>query len=353
MVDEVRREIERIQGFISNGRLAQFDEANTKAIAIEPILRELGWDVVDPDEVRREYSVGSRSVDYALFCDDTLKVFIEAKRGEESLERHQDQLVRYAFDEGVEIAVLTNGATWWFYLPIRAVSWERRKVVTLALNQQDNPEIVQKLVDVLSKENVFSGKAIQNAERHQILETLPDVWNRLVSEHGSPLVNLLAERTHRLCVREPESDEVEQFLSGHLEQIQMTPHPSAPVPPLKPDPSPEPRPSDSVTGKKLAAFVFNGNRYDVTSWKGMLIRLCAIVHSDHRDRFEEVLNLKGKSRPPFSRNDNELVYPAQINGTNIFVETHGSATMVVKRAKDLIVNFGYDEGNLSFETQTP
>lgn len=80
MVDEVRREIKRIQGYISNGRLTQFDEANTKATAIEPILRELGWDVVDPDEVRREYSVGSRSVDYALFCDDTLKVFIEAKK---------------------------------------------------------------------------------------------------------------------------------------------------------------------------------------------------------------------------------------------------------------------------------
>ena len=46
MVDEVRREIERIQGYIPNGRLAQFDEANTKATAIEPILRELGWDVV-------------------------------------------------------------------------------------------------------------------------------------------------------------------------------------------------------------------------------------------------------------------------------------------------------------------
>ena len=104
MVDEVRREIERIQGYISSGRLTQFDEANTKATAIEPILRELDWNVVDPDEVTREYSVGNRSVDYALFCDDTLKVFIEAKNGGESLERHQQQLLDYAFAEGVEIA---------------------------------------------------------------------------------------------------------------------------------------------------------------------------------------------------------------------------------------------------------
>ena len=263
MVDEVRREIERIRGYISNGRLTQFDEANTKATAIEPILRGLGWDVVNPDEVRREYSVGSRSVDYALFCDDTLKVFIEAKRGGEPLERHQQQLLDYAFAEGVEIAILTNGATWWFYLPIRAVSWERRKVATVEL---DCTEIAQTLVDLLSKENVGSGAAIQKAERHQISEILPTVWNKLVSEADSPIVNLLAERTHRLCVREPDRDEVEQFFSSHRQQIQITPLVTSPAPPLAPDPSPGPIPSGSVTGKKPVAFTFNGSRYEVTSW---------------------------------------------------------------------------------------
>ena len=351
MVDEVRREIERIQGYISSGRLTSFDEANTKATAIEPIFRELGWDVVDPDEVRREYSVGSRSVDYALFCDDTAKVFVEAKRGGEPLKRHQEQLLHYAFDEGVEIALLTNGAAWWFYLPIRAVNWERRKVAIVELDQQDSTETAQKLVDVLSKESVCSGGAIQNAERHQILEALPKVWNQLVSKPDSSIVKLLAEQTHRLCVREPARKEVEQFLSGQLEQIQITSQPTTPAsePPLEPRPSPEPSPSGSVTGKKPVAFTFNGSRYEVKSWKGMLIRLCDIVYSAHRNHFEEVLNLRGKSRPPFSRNDNDLVYPAQINGTNFFVETHGTANMVVRRAEDLIVYFGYNKNNLSYE----
>ena len=84
----------------------------------------------------------------------------------------------------------------------------------------------------------------------------------------------------------------------------------------------------------------------------MLIRLCEIVYSAHMNRFEDVLNLRGKSRPPFSRDDNDLVYPAQINGTNIFVETHGTANMVVTRAKILIAKFGYIESDLSFETRT-
>ena len=354
MVDEVRGEIERIQGYISSGRLASFDEAAIKATAIEPILRELGWDVVDPDEVTREYSVGSRSVDYALFCNDTLKVFIEAKNGGESLERHQQQLLDYAFAEGVEIAILTNGATWWFYLPIRAVSWERRKVVTLELNQQDNTEIAQKLVDVLSKETVCSGRAIRNAERHQVLETLPEVWNQLVSEPDSSIVNLLAERTHGLCVRAPDRDEVGQFLSGHIEQIQITLYPTTPalVPPLEQDPSLGPIPSDSVTGKKPVAFTFDGSRYEVTSWRGMLIRLCEIVHSAHRDRFEEVLSIRGTAKSPFSRNASGMATPEQISDTGIFVETFGNAKAIVKRAERLITHFGYSENDLSYEGRT-
>ena len=65
----------------------------------------------------------------------------------------------------LKLAILTNGATWWFYLPIRAVSWERRKSHAVELDKQNGTEIAQKLVDLLSKENVSSGKAIQKKPR--------------------------------------------------------------------------------------------------------------------------------------------------------------------------------------------
>lgn len=350
MVDGVRREIERIRGYISNKRLSQFDEANTKATAIEPILRELGWDVVDPDEVRREHSVGSRSVDYALFCDDTLKVFIEAKKGSESLERHQEQLLDYAFAEGVEIALLTNGATWWFYLPIRAVSWKRRRVATVELDRQDSKETAQKLASVLSKVNVCSGKAILNAERHQIFEALPQVWDRLVSEPDSSIVKLLAERTHRLCVREPESDEVEQFLSGHREQIQITsnlPTP-APVTPAEPDPSSESKPSVSMKGKKIKAFTFCGHTHKVTTWISMLVRLCEFLYSVHNNRFDEVLNLRST---PFSKNSKDFRKFKPIDKTGIVVNSDKTADQLVEIAENLMTHFGYNKGDWSFDIE--
>ena len=303
--------------------------------------------------MRREYSVGSRSVDYALFCDDTAKVFVEAKRGGEPLKRHQEQLLHYAFDEGVEIALLTNGAAWWFYLPIRAVNWERRKVAIVELDQQDSTETAQKLVDVLSKENVCSGGAIQNAERHQILEALPKVWNQLVSKPDSSIVKLLAERTHRLCVREPDGNEVDHFLSAHLQQIQITPATTAPeldAPPV-PDVTLEPERSDS-NKEKLEAFIFCGRRYEVSSWPKMIVKFCEIVHSAHNNRFDEVLNLRGRyGRTYFSKNRNELRKPLQISKTDIFVTA--TAQQSIKRiAEELIAHFGYNKNELSYKFRT-
>lgn len=86
----------------------------------------------------------------------------------------------------------------------------------------------------------------------------------------------------------------------------------------------------------------------------MLIRLCEIVYSAHRNRFEDVLSLKGKgkTKSPFSRNNGGKRSRIQINSTGIFVETHGDARALVKRAERLIIHFGYDENDLSFETRT-
>ena len=138
-------------------------KVSINSLIIEPILRQLGWNTSNPDEVRPRYSVKHRRVDYALLVNNTAKVFIEVKTGGKALQRRQKQLLRDAFHHGVEITVLTNLKTWWIYLPIRTESGDRRKVVTVKLDQHDNTEAAETMVDLLSKENVCSGRAIQNA----------------------------------------------------------------------------------------------------------------------------------------------------------------------------------------------
>lgn len=137
-------------------------KVSINSLIIEPILRQLGWNTSNSDEVRPEYSVKHRRVDYALLINNTAKVFIEVIISPKALQRHHKQLLRDAFHHGVEIAVLTNVKTWWIYLPIRTESGDRRKVVTVKLDRHDNTEVAETMVDLLSKENVCSGRAILN-----------------------------------------------------------------------------------------------------------------------------------------------------------------------------------------------
>ena len=354
MVDEVQDVIEKWQ---SDKRLNSLGEAKVQQVIVLPIFRRLGWDPDNDHEVHPQYPVADGWVDYALLIGNVPKVFIEVKKGGESLERHQEQLLNYSFKQGVKLAVLTNGATWWFYLPLQEGSWEQRKFHAAEFDKQNTAEIAQIFANLLSKENVSSGKAIENAEdlykRHQIAEALPKAWEQLVN---NKIPNLLAAQTQELCGHKPSRNEVEQFLSAHLQPIPTTPHPTAraPVAPPEPDPSSKSKPSGSMKGKKLKSFTFDGNRHEVTTWISMLVRLCELVYSAQKSRFDEVLNLRAtpRSKPWFSKNSKDFREFKPIDRTSIVVDSDKTADEFVVIAKNLITHFGYDENDLSFETRT-
>ena len=348
MCEEVFNVIRRWQ---SDERLTALSEARICSAVIVPILRGLNWDIANPEEVWEQYPVEEiGTVDYALLIGNEPKVLVEVKRGGESLDRHQSQIRNYARIGGVSLATLTNGATWRFYLPLQEGSWERTRVGDVVFHDQNAVEITQRLVDLLGRENVNSGCAFQYAEnlqeRNRILEALPKAWEQLVDD---TIPNLLAERTQELCGHRPDQSTVEQFLSVHLQQVSMTLPPAAREATVAPEPTPQPNPSGRSERTTCKAFTFCGNRYEVSDWRDMLVKLCELIHTAHSDRFEEVLNLRGNN-PYFSRNSSDLPTPRQIDGTDIFVNV--SHTRQIKQiAIRLITHFGYDENDLSCEIQ--
>ena len=354
MCEEVFNVIRRWQ---SDERLTALSEARICSAVIVPILRGLNWDIANPEEVWEQYPVEEIGmVDYALLIGNEPKVLVEVKRGGESLDRHQSQIRNYARIGGVSLATLTNGATWRFYLPLQEGSWERTRVGDVEIQDQDTVEIAQRLVDLLSRENVSSENAIKNAEnlqkRNQIAEALPEAWEQLVNDK---IPNLLEARVQELCGHKPSRNEVGQFLSGHLEQIQITPHPTAraPVAPPEPDPSSKSKPSGSMKGKKLKSFTFDGNRHEVTTWISMLVRLCELVHSAQESRFDEVLNLRAtpRSKPWFSKNSKDFQKCKPIDKTGIVVDSNKTADEIVVIAENLMTHFGYNKGDWSFDIE--
>ena len=337
-------------------------------LCAESGLYFLGWDTFNVEEVTPEYSVKSTRVDYSLRLNDANKAFVEVKKTSEELDNHQEQLLNYSFQEGVKLSILTNGVTWWFYLPLNEGGWEERRFYSIDLIQQEPEDIAQKFLDFLSKDNIDNGKAIKHAEaiyksqqkKNVIEDTLPKAWNKIISEPDELFVELLNETTEKICGYRPENELIRNFLAKNRDNwltSDMPPQKKKKFPPKKP---PKPTPpfkkgkiklSDNYTGKSIYSFSFKGKTYDVNYWIDMLITLCDAIITTHGKDFDKVLGLVGRKRPYFSRNASQLRVPQKIDKTNIYVETNLSSNGIVKMCINILSLFGYTSENLKITSQ--
>lgn len=195
-------------------------EAQTSQGIVLPILNHLSWDVFDTTEVTPEYSVSGGRVDFALRIQSVNKVFLEIKKTSENLENRQQQLVYYAFQQGVKLAILTNGITWQFYLPLEEGNWEQRRFFTIDLMEQAIDDAIEKFESLLSRKNIESGNAYQKAkslyegrQKNKIIkENLPKAWQKLISEPDEMLVELLNETLEKVCGYKAEESQIIDFL---------------------------------------------------------------------------------------------------------------------------------------------
>lgn len=125
---DLRDAVSTVAARISQYRGKAIGEQNTKAALIEPILRALGWDVEDVDEVRREYRHTTRfnPADYAFMLLREPKLFVEAKALGENLddEKWAVQVISYAATAGVPWVALTDGDEYRIYNALARVGIE-------------------------------------------------------------------------------------------------------------------------------------------------------------------------------------------------------------------------------------
>lgn len=116
------------------------NEANTKALLVEPLLAALGWDTGDLEAVEREHRVyDGTCLDYALKINGQPRLFVEAKAIGKSLDDRQfiAQSVNYANNEGVLWCVLTNGLVHRVYKTNEPVPMEQKLLFEVDLDAGD------------------------------------------------------------------------------------------------------------------------------------------------------------------------------------------------------------------------
>ena len=361
-----------IQNLKSNKKLDTFDEASTKQAVVLRLLSFLGWDIFNVDEVSPDFSVNSFSVSYALRIKNSSKVFIEVKRIHEKLDNHQKSLLSFASREGVNVAILTNGIIWWFYLTAATESSQEKWFYSIDLLQQNADDFVPQMVDLLSKTKVARGQALktakslnQNKKQKMASDIIPEAWNKLISQPNMIFVELLRETTEKICGYKVEAKIIERFLEKNLDKWLITKRPAAsPAPPPKiiEVPKIEDKPAanfsivpliksvkkaDSYTDKEIKSFTFNGKTNPARNWEDMLINLCEYFATIHSKNFEKVLWISGEDNTYFSRYSDQLRIPEKIKGTNIYVETKLRPDEIVRTSRSLLAEFGYNANDLT------
>jgi hypothetical protein len=142
----------QVRDRIAKHRGQAIGEENTKHALIEPVVRALGWDVEDLDEVRCEYKLkqADNPVDYALFVHGNLRLFVEAKALGENLDKWASQIMGYAGVAGiVEWIVLTDGNEYRIYNAHAQVPVNQKLFKRVVLSA-DEPDALSTLL-LLSK----------------------------------------------------------------------------------------------------------------------------------------------------------------------------------------------------------
>ncbi len=111
------------------------NEAATRAVLIDPILRALGWDTSNTYMVEVEKTLSQTRVDYALDNQSSdVKVIIEAKPLGEDLNHPSIffSLLKYAFTYKIQDIFLTDGLNWRHFTNFDPQSTEATNVLNIA-----------------------------------------------------------------------------------------------------------------------------------------------------------------------------------------------------------------------------
>jgi len=340
-----------------------YNEANTKSAVIERILFDLNWNTYDANEVHHEDSTGKGPVDYSLRLGGKTKIFIEAKRVNENLEKHEEQLLNYCFGKSVDLAILTNGFSWWFYLPLHTeVIWQERKFCSIEIKKQETEDIVNNFEKLLEKENVGPDKSLNNArnifnekKRKAITKTkIPEAWVNLLNKPNEKLIDLLSNLVNEISGYAPDEIDVIEFLNNQIKTPSQNLNISIENKQLKQmqnnhyseEKEINCEYGGNVTNTEPVLCIFRNEKFSPDTWRGLYVELLNKIYSENPNIFDKkIFKLNtGKRNSHISYNISDFKShqtPVVIKNSDIYVDNHFSAKDMFKKIKNLLNLFDY------------
>ena len=337
------------------GSIPSMEELDISCVRLAVVLRLLraaGWDVFDISQVAPDFRTGSGTVDFALTppsirvggTPDSPQVVVWVKPSGEDLGRpgNERRIIAQCVKAGAPLAVLTNGRRWLLLFWSPESSGGGRHFCDIDL-LEDPDAAAENLNRYLSRDRVFSGQAARSADRALQEQNRGDVarqailesWRRVVGGLDKGLLELVATAAEQRAGYTPASRLVRQVLMEHRGELL----PGGGMPAM-----------DGVSSRRRpASFTLLSETRAVSSWPDLLAKVCLVMRDWHREEFERILEISGRTLSYFSRSEGAVHIPREIGDSGIYASCQGGGELLEKRARQVVVLFGYPAESLTVE----
>jgi len=304
---------------------------------VNPILRALGWNPENPEEVQPNISTEEGIPDYSLLKNGKKVLFIEAKKLSVDIEQKDviRQLAKYCFGEGMKYGVLTNGVIWILFRAFQEGTTMSERIVWKTDIENDELTSSIRRLCTISKDN------IDNIEKLiKKLQILDEIWQSLVDEPEKIIKGLIP--VFEKLIKEEYSDykfepiEIEDFLKERIKEL---------ITPIE-EPEYVSPPETTMWGggqprkMKIGSDVFEiRNSYEIlTNTAEWLIRKGKLKVSDCPipiGRKRHLINTE-----PKHRYGDSFRAPKRLSN-GLYIEVHYSTAGCINNARRLLERFGF------------
>lgn len=213
--------VEKIKKFRS---LYEQNEMAVRDQIVNPILRNLGWNPENPEEVQPNVFTEEGVPDYFLIKNGKKILFVEVKKLSVDIEQKEviRQLAKYSFSEDIKYGILTNGAVWILIRSfVKDTTLTMRAIWKADLENEELPDAIRKIASI-SKTNIeHTMEYIEvSAKKIQILD---EIWRSLLDEPEEIIKGLMPVIKSIISQSYPDSPfedtEIEDFLKERVKEI--------------------------------------------------------------------------------------------------------------------------------------
>jgi hypothetical protein len=306
---------------------------------VDPILRGLGWDTENPEEVQPNVSTEEGAPDYSLLKGDKKILFIEAKKLSVDIEKGEviRQLAKYYFGEGMKYGVLTNGALWILFRAFQEGTTMAERVVWKIDVENDEITATVRRLSTISKENITEIEKLIKK-----LQILDEIWHSLLEEPKDLVQGFIPVFDKLIKEGYPDYEfdpiQIEDFIKERVREL-ISPTEES-IGEIIQNTEPTEQKGAQLRKMKIETDTYDiRNSYDIlvntAEWlikKGRLKKENCPIASGHK---RNLVNLQ----PKHTYGDDFRAPKKLSNG--LYIETHYSTASCITNARKLLEKCGY------------